>query len=96
VLCKPVTVTTGTGKQRHKVTEQRCQTSLESSPATFKIATGVAAQASQRRDGHLYATGTLRGGRLVLHAGAGLRPGHYTLWLTHGRKSAHETVTITA
>ena len=53
-------------------------------------------KATLRRSGRTYATGVLKDGRLVLHAGAALRPGHYTLWLTRGRRTAHETVTITA
>jgi hypothetical protein len=95
VVCKPEVVSTGSGAKKHHVVKQVCQTTLESSPVIF-TATAGSVKATLRRAGRTYATGELKNGRLVLHALAALKPGRYTLWLTHGRKSAHQTVTITA
>ena len=48
--------------------------------------------------GHVYATGSLRAGRLTLHGAKTLRAGHYTLTLTTGtgknKHKASESFTV--
>jgi hypothetical protein len=92
VVCKTVTVTTGSGAHKHHLKRQKCQTTLESGPVSFTASGSV--KASLRRGGRTYATGVLKGGRLVLNAQASLRPGTYTLVLTRGERSVRESVTI--
>jgi hypothetical protein len=85
-----VTCTKFTKKVNGKTeTSKRCTTKLTSSPQTF---TEDAARASVSRAGHVYATGSLRAGRLTLHAARTLRAGRYTLTLTTGTgNNKHKT-----
>jgi hypothetical protein len=85
VSCKSVTKTV----KHKKKTVQRCSTQLTSSPVSF---TASAASATVSRAGHVYATGSLRDGKLSLHTSKTLRAGRYTLKLTTGSgKSKHTT-----
>jgi hypothetical protein len=74
---------------------QKCTTRLSSSPQRF---TATAAIARVSRSGHLYATGSLRAGKLMLHASQVLPAGRYTLTLTTGtgktRHSRKEPLTV--
>jgi hypothetical protein len=91
VTCKAVT------KKIHhkKVTRQHCTTKLTSSPKKF---TTSSAHADLMRADHVYASGWLRHGKLVLHADHALRPGRFRLKLTYqsaGRvRTESETITI--
>ena len=84
VTCKSV-------KQKVKGKEktvQKCTTQLTSTPMSF---TATTASASVTRAGHVYATGSLRDGRLVLRASRALRAGRYTLRLTTGTGASRHT-----
>jgi PKD repeat protein len=65
-------------KGKRKTTRQ-CTTTLVSGTVTFTAT--ISARARLSRAGVLYATGSLRRGRLVLHARRPVRPGRYTLAL---------------
>jgi hypothetical protein len=85
VSCKSLTKTV----KHTKKTVKRCSTQLTSSPVSF---TASAARATVSRAGHVYATGSLRDGKLSLHTSKTLRAGRYTLKLTTGSgKSKHTT-----
>ncbi len=75
--------------------KRKCSTKLTSSPQSF---TASAATARLSRAGHVYATGSLRDGKLTLHASKPLRVGHYTLILTTGtgkhKHTSTEAVTV--
>jgi hypothetical protein len=77
------------------VTQKRCTTKLTSSPVSFTTGT---ASASISRAGHVYATGSLSKGKLVLRASNRLRAGRYTLKLTTGThqhtRTTKQTITI--
>jgi hypothetical protein len=92
-----VTCTNVKKSVKHKtVTQKKCTTKLASSPVSFKAS---AATASISRAGHVDASGSLRDGKLTLHASKALRAGRYTLTLaieTGGRKhTSSETIAIT-
>ena len=92
-----VTCTNVKKKVKHKtVTQKKCTTKLVSSPASFKAS---AASASISRAGHVDASGSLRDGKLTLHASKALRAGRYTLTLTTGigrhRRTSTETIALT-
>jgi hypothetical protein len=70
-------------------TVKKCTTKLTSEPVTF---TASSASASVSRAGKVYATGSLRDGKLTLHASKLLHAGRYTLALTTGSgKTKHTT-----
>jgi hypothetical protein len=92
-----VTCTNVKKSVKHKtVTQKKCTTKLASSPVSFKAS---AASASISRAGHVEASGSLRDGKLTLHASKALQAGRYTLTLaieTGGRKhTSSETIAIT-
>jgi hypothetical protein len=92
-----VTCTNVKKSVKHKtVTQKKCTTKLASSPVSFEAS---AASASISRAGHVDASGSLRDGKLTLHASKALRAGRYTLTLaieTSGRKhTSSETIAIT-
>jgi Right handed beta helix region len=67
--------------KRKTITQKKCTTKLSSSPVSF---TANAARAMISRGSHVDAVGSLREGKLVLHASKALRAGRYTLRLTTG------------
>jgi hypothetical protein len=75
--------------------KKKCTTKLTSSPVTF---TASSASATISRASHVYATGSLRDGKLTLHAPKALRAGRYTLALTTGtgknKQTTKEQVTV--
>ena len=94
VICRTVTHTARLHGKTHKVTQQRCTTTLVSGTAF----TATAAKATLIRHGVIFATGTARLTRLTLHAGRPVRPGEYMLTLTrqlgHRRLQTHQEITI--
>ncbi|HVA18554.1 MAG TPA: hypothetical protein VMU55_00090, partial [Solirubrobacteraceae bacterium] len=71
-------------------TTRRCTTRLVSGTVTFTATSSARARLS--RAGVLYATGSLRRGRLVLHARRPVHPGHYTLVLRGRERRAAITI----
>ncbi len=81
-----VTCTTSTKTVNHKPKKvTKCTSRQVPSPATFTSDSEV--RASLGRHGYVYATGTVSGGRVLLHADRVLPSGRYTLTLVsgHGR-----------
>jgi hypothetical protein len=91
ITCKPITKKEG----KRTVKSKSCKTRLTSVPVTF---TASAADAILSRADRIYARGSLRHGKLVLHASKALRPGRYTLKLTSGvgrhARTTYKTITI--
>jgi Kelch motif len=83
ISCRTVTVMGSTHRRR------RCSTRTVPSTATF---TSTPARATLVRGGVVFATGTARLTRLVLHTRRRVRPGVYTLILK--RRSGRHTITI--
>jgi hypothetical protein len=80
VSCKTVTKTVKVHGHKRKVSAQKCTAKLISGTATF---TTTSAEATLRRSGVVYATGTADLTRLVLHTRRAVRAGRYTLVLRH-------------
>ncbi len=70
--------------KKHK--RKTCTTSLVSGPVTVAASTGSATNASLSSRGHLYATGRVSHGELVLRSTHRLARGRYTLVLTRGKR----------
>jgi hypothetical protein len=98
VVCKTEIKTTTKNGHKHTTSVQRCSTRLVSGTVTFTTTGKI--QARVARANLVYATGTaVRIGhnrmQLLLRPKRTLRPGRYTLTLTHGRIMERKTVTIT-
>ena len=96
VSCKQVTKTIRVHGHKRTVHRRTCTTRVISGTATF---TTTIARARLVRGAVLYATGSARLDQLTLHARRVIRPGRYTLILSHpdGQRSitTHHTITIT-
>jgi hypothetical protein len=96
VSCRTVTATIKRHGHRVKVRRYRCTSRHITGTVRF---TTTGARARLVRGHVLYASGSIRHGRLMLHARRGTRPGRYTLILTHrhGHRliTTHHTITIT-
>jgi hypothetical protein len=71
---------------------RRCRSRLATGPATFTAPRR--ARACLTRHGRMYATGTARRGRLVLHSHRRLRAGHYTLTLRSRGATTRTPITL--
>jgi len=79
-----VTCTTSTKTVDHKKkTVTKCTSRIVSSPATFTSDSD--ARATLGRRGYVYATGSVKGGRVLLRAARAVPAGRYTLTLVRGR-----------
>ena len=96
VSCRTVIATIRRHGHRVKVRRYRCTSRHITGTVRF---TTTGARARLVRGHVLYASGSIRHGRLMLHARRGTRPGRYTLILTHrhGHRliTTHRTITIT-
>ena len=96
VSCRTVIATIRRHGHRVKVRRYRCTSRHITGTVRF---TTTGARARLVRGHVLYASGSIRHGRLMLHARRGTRPGRYTLILTHrhGHRliTTHHTITIT-
>jgi hypothetical protein len=92
ITCRTVSVTTGTGKHRHKVKRQRCQGKLSS--GTIKFTTAAVVPATLLRGGRILATGTASRARVALEAQRQIAAGHATLRLRMARRLRSVAVTV--
>lgn len=92
VTCTTTTTKRGHGKRAHKVRVTHCTTRLTSSPVKFTVQ--GKAKAALARHGHIYARGSLRSGRLVLHSHHRIGQGSYTLILKRGGHSIRQQITL--
>ncbi|MGC9220366.1 MAG: collagen-like triple helix repeat-containing protein, partial [Solirubrobacteraceae bacterium] len=80
VSCTTVTKTVKRNGHKLKVKSRKCTTKQVSGTTKFTTTT---ARAQLVRHQTLYATGSTNHRRLILHAHRTIRPGRYTLILTH-------------
>jgi hypothetical protein len=90
ITCHPVTKTVKRHGKPVKVKQQKCTSSVVSGTATF---TTTLARATLTHNGIIYATGTADLTRLTLEQRRPIRPGHYTLTLTHHPSNHHQITT---
>ncbi len=86
VSCTSITRTIRVRGRNRKVTQKKCTSKLLTTAPKITLAASDHATLARRR--RTYATGTVAGGRLLLHAIRPIRPGRYELTIKGGPGSA--------